>query len=68
MSKIIERPIYLEKSGVWWAYSFTKPDRVFSLHTKDQAKAQAKYDTMLASLRDGEARYRALKAQNRQKP
>jgi len=50
--KLIDRGIFLAPSGVWWAWSMVKPDRVHSLHTKDQAKAQAKYDRMLKELQD----------------
>jgi hypothetical protein len=49
--KIIVKPIFLSKSGYWWAHSQAKPDRVYSLHTSDKAKAQAIYEQHLANAR-----------------
>jgi hypothetical protein len=50
--KLIIRPIFLQPSGYWWAYSFIKPDTVYSLHTRDKAAAQAKYDKLLREMRE----------------
>ena len=57
MITLIDRGIFLAPSGVWWAWSFIKPDRVYSLYTKDKATAQAKYDRQLAELREHIEKY-----------
>jgi len=45
--KLIRKPIFKAPSGYWWAYSATRPNRVYSLGTRDGAKAQAKYDQQI---------------------
>lgn len=54
MSKLIDRGIFMKANGIWWAWSNVQPDRCSSLHTRDRAKAQEKYDRQLAGLREYE--------------
>jgi hypothetical protein len=49
--KIIVKPIIQEANGYWWAHSQVHPNRIYSLHTKDKAKAQALYDQHIANAR-----------------
>ena len=49
--KLIRKPIFKAPSGYWWAYSPLRPNRVYSLGTRDAVKAQAKYDQQIRELR-----------------
>jgi hypothetical protein len=50
--KLIDRGIFQKPNGYWWAWSNVQENRCYSLHTKDRAKAQEKYDRWLAELRE----------------
>ena len=52
MSELIDRGIFQKPNGYWWAWSNVRPGYVYSLHTRDRAKAQEKYDKCLAELRE----------------
>jgi hypothetical protein len=49
--RIIRKPIIQQANGYWWAHSQVKPDRIYSLHTKDRDEAQDIYDRQIANAR-----------------
>jgi hypothetical protein len=50
-TRLIVKPIFKRSNGYWWAYSQVRPNRIYSLHTRDGAKAQREYDRQVSELR-----------------
>jgi hypothetical protein len=50
-TRLIVKPIFKQPNGYWWAYSQVRPNRVYSLHTRDGTKAQREYDRQVSELR-----------------
>jgi len=49
--EIVDRGLFKAKSGVWWMNNPIREGYASSLHIKDEAKARAKYEELMAFYR-----------------
>jgi hypothetical protein len=52
IDEIIDKGIFKKDNGIWWAWSFLRPGYCWSLRTRDEAAARAKYDKQLKQMRE----------------